>query len=131
MPAKSYPAQPIFADPSERIVWQALIEQLPADAVVVCNFKILEAQQEYEMDLIVLWSEIGVAVIEVKGGDVTPNADATFTQRDAKGSREIDPMGQATKNMYELGRFLGKKSSIQHFAARPIVVLPYADIPST
>jgi hypothetical protein len=131
MPAKSYPAQPIFADPSERVVWQALVEQLPADAVVVCNFKILEAQQEYEMDLIVLWSEVGVAVIEVKGGDVIPNTDATFTQRDAKGSREIDPMGQATKNMYELGRFLAKKSSIQHFAARPVVALPYADIPST
>lgn len=131
MPAKSYPNQPIFADPSEKVVWQALVEQLPDDAVIVCNFKILEAQQEHEMDLIVLWSEVGVAVIEVKGGDITPNADATFTQRDAKGSREIDPMAQATKNMYELGRFIEKRSSIQHFAARPVVVLPYADIPST
>jgi hypothetical protein len=56
--ARSYPADPIFADPSERVVWQALVQQLPADAVVVCNFKILDAQQEYEMDLIVLWSEV-------------------------------------------------------------------------
>lgn len=122
MPAKSYPNQPIFADPSEKVVWQALVEQLPDDAVIVCNFKILEAQQEHEMDLIVLWSEVGVAVIEVKGGDITPNADATFTQRDAKGSREIDPMAQATKNMYELGRFIEKRSSIQHFADRKSVV---------
>jgi len=129
--ARSYPADPIFADPSERVVWEALMKQLPVDASVVCNFKILEANLEYEMDLIVFWPEVGVAVIEVKGGDVKPNEDATFTQRDASGSREIDPMGQATKNMHALKRFLGLKSSIQHFAARPVVVLPYADIPSS
>jgi hypothetical protein len=129
--ARSYPADPIFADPSERVVWEALMRQLPVDASVVCNFKILEANLEFEMDLIVLWPEVGVAVIEVKGGDVTPNSDATFTQRDARGSREIDPMGQATKNMHALKRFLGLKSSVQHFAARPVVALPYADIPSS
>jgi hypothetical protein len=129
--ARSYPTEPIFADPSERIVWEELIRQLPVDAVVVCNFKILETNLEFEMDMIVFWPEVGVAVIEVKGGDVTPNVDATFTQRDARGSREIDPMGQATKNMHALKRFLGLKSSIQHFAARPVVVLPYADIPSS
>ncbi len=128
---RSYPADPIFADPSERVVWEALMKQLPVDAAVVCNFKILEANLEYEMDLIVLWPEVGVAVIEVKGGDVSPNSDATFTQRDARGSREIDPMGQATKNMHALKRFLSLKSSVQHFAARPVVVLPYADIPSS
>lgn len=129
--ARSYPADPIFADPSERVVWEVLMKQLPVDASVVCNFKILEANLEYEIDLIVFWPEVGVAVIEVKGGDVKPNEDATFTQRDASGSREIDPMGQATKNMHALKRFLGLKSSIQHFAARPVVVLPYADIPSS
>ncbi len=128
---RSYPADPIFADPSERVVWEALMKQLPVDAAVVCNFKILEANLEYEMDLIVLWPEVGVAVIEVKGGDVSPNSDATFTQRDARGSREIDPMGQATKNMHALKRYLSLKSSVQHFAARPVVVLPYADIPSS
>ena len=83
------------------------------------------------MDFIILWPEVGVAVLEVKGGNVTPNEDATFTQKDAKESREIDPMGQATSNAYELKRFLGKKSSIQNFSARPSVVLPYADIPSS
>jgi len=130
MSPRSYPAEPIFADPSEKVVWEALMKQLPVDASIVCNFKILESNLEFEMDLIVLWPEIGVALIEVKGGGVIPNEDATFTQRDARGSREIDPMGQATKNMHALKRFLALKSSVQHFAARPVVVLPYADIPS-
>ena len=131
MPARSYPTQPLFADPSEKEVWQALIAQLPADAAIVCNLKILDTDKQYEMDFIVLWPEVGVAVLEVKGGNVTPNEDATFTQKDAKESREIDPMGQATSNAYELKRFLAKKSSIQNFSARPTVVLPYADIPSS
>jgi hypothetical protein len=127
---RSYPAEPIFADPSERVVWEALMKQLPIDAAIICNLKILEANLEFEMDLVVLWPEIGAAVIEVKGGHVTPNEDSTFTQKDAHETREIDPMGQATKNMHALKRYLGLKSSMQHFAARPVVVLPYADIPS-
>ena len=127
---RSYPAEPTFADPSERVVWEMLMKQLPVDAVIICNLKILEANLEFEMDLVVLWPEVGVAVLEVKGGKVTPNEDSTFTQKDARESREIDPMGQATKNMHALKRFLGLKSSVQHFAARPVVVLPYADIPS-
>ena len=127
---RSYPAEPTFADPSERVVWEMLMKQLPVDAAIICNLKILEANLEFEMDLVVLWPEVGAAVIEVKGGKVTPNEDSTFTQKDARESREIDPMGQATKNMHALKRFLGLKSSVQHFAARPVVVLPYADIPS-
>ena len=45
------------------------MEQLPIDAVVICNLKILEPNLEFEMDAIVLWPELGVAVIEIKGGD--------------------------------------------------------------
>ena len=131
MTPRSYPAEPIFADPSERVVWEALMKQLPADAVIICNLKILEINLEFEMDLVVLWPEVGAAVLEVKGGKVTPNEDSTFTQKDARESREIDPMGQATKNMHALKRYLGLKSSVQHFAARPVVVLPYTDIPSS
>lgn len=104
--------------------------QLPQDAVVVHGLKILEANQDFEMDFIIFWSDLGVAVLEVKGGDVTPNEDDSFTQRDAKGKRDVFPMGQATKNMYALKRFLTQKSSVAHFSARPAVVLPYADIPS-
>jgi len=127
---RSFPAEPIFADPSERVVWEMLMKQIPVDAVIICNLKILEVNLEFEMDLVVLWPEVGAAVLEVKGGKVTPNEDSTFTQQDARESREIDPMGQATKNMHALKRFLGLKSSVQHFAARPVVVLPYADISS-
>ena len=128
MPPRSFPAQPVFAHDSERVVWQALMDQLPSDSAVVCNLKFIEHDQEYEIDFIVLVADLGVAVLEVKGGEVTPNDDHTFTQKDRKGKREIDPMGQATKNMHELARFLGPRISVQHFSARPAVVLPYSSI---
>jgi hypothetical protein len=131
MTPRSYPAEPIFTDPSEKLVWQELMKQLPIDSAVICNLRILDSNIEHEIDFIVLLPEIGVAVIEVKGGDVIPNEDSTFTQRDARSQREIDPMSQASKNMYALKRYLGQKSSVQHFTARPVVVLPYANIPST
>ena len=131
MPPLSYPSDPIFAHESERDVWQALMNQLPADAAIVCNFKVIEPDQEYEIDFIVLIPDVGVAVLEVKGGKVTPNADHTFTQSDRKGHREIDPMGQATKNMHELTRYVSRKTSIQHFSPKQAVVLPFAEIPST
>lgn len=130
MPPRSYPANPTFAHESERDVWQSLMEQLPADAALICNLKIIEPNQEYEMDFILLIPDVGVAVLEVKGGQVAPNEDQTFTQSDRRGHREIDPMGQATKNMHELTRYIGRKTSVQHFSPRPAVVLPFADIPS-
>ena len=123
MPPRSIPAQPIFVDSSEKVVWQELMQQLPEDAVVIHGLKILEANQEFEMDFVIFWPDLGVAVLEVKGGEVTPNEDDSFTQKDAKGKRDVFPMAQATKNMYELKRFLTLKSSVKHFSARPAVVL--------
>ena len=130
MPALSFPKEPIFADPSERVVWTELLKQLPADAAVICNLVILEPGKRYEIDFIVAIPEVGIAVLEVKGGEVTPNKDSTFRQKDAKGSREIDPITQVTQNLYALKNFLERKSSIKHFAARPNLVFPYSDIPS-
>ena len=130
MPALSFPKDPVFADPSERVVWAELIKQLPPDAAVICNLVILEPSQRYEIDFIVAIPEVGITVLEVKGGEVSPKEDSTFKQKDAKGSRDIDPITQVTQNLYELKNFLGRKSSVKHFSARPMLVFPYSDIPS-
>jgi hypothetical protein len=131
MPALSFPKNPIFADPSERVVWVELIKQLPPDAAVICNLVILEPNKRYEIDFIVAIPEVGIAVLEVKGGEVSPNENSTFKQKDAKGSRDIDPITQVTQNLYELKNFLSRKSSVKHFSARPMLVFPYSDVPSS
>ena len=118
----------MFADPSERLVWEELMATLPSEASVVCGLRILEHEQEYELDFTVLWPNVGISVLEVKGGSITPNEDTTFTQRDSKASRSIDPMTQVTKNHYELKRYIESKSSIRYINIRHLLVFPYSEI---
>lgn len=101
---------------------------LPTEASVVCGLRIMEHEQEYELDFTVLWPNVGISVLEVKGGSVTPNEDTTFTQRDSKASRLIDPITQVTKNHYELKRYIESKSSIRHINIRHLLVFPYSEI---
>jgi hypothetical protein len=131
MPPISLPIAPIFENPGERIVWETLMAQLPEDGIILSNLRILEYEQEYEIDFVVAVPELGVSVIEVKGGHITPNDDSTFTQGDRSGSRSIDPLSQVMKNKNELKRFLAAKSSVQHFDSRPAIIFPHGEIPST
>ncbi len=131
MSPRSFPVEPTFADHSEREVWNALMDQLPIDAAVICNLVILESDIRHEIDFIVAIPDVGISIVEVKGGDISPNEDSTFTQRDKHGSRNIDPITQVTRNLYQLKKFIETKSSLRHFTARPSIVFPYADIPTT
>jgi hypothetical protein len=128
MSARSLPIEPIFADPSERVVWNELLRRLPDEATVICNLKMLDNTQEYEMDFIVLWPNVGVSVLEVKGGKVRANDDSTFHQSDSKGARDIDPIAQVTHSIHGLVRYIEAKSSLQHFSPRPMLVFPYSTI---
>ncbi len=104
---------------------------LPSDVSVVCGLRILEHEQEYELDFSVLWPNVGISVLEVKGGSVTPNDDSTFTQRDSKSSRVIDPITQVSKNHYELKRYIEGKSSIRYINIRHLLVFPYSEVSSS
>ena len=128
MTRRSFPTDPIFADPSERLVWNELLQRLPDEASVICNLKLLDHSHEYEMDFIILWPEVGVAILEVKGGKIQPNEDSTFKQSDSRGSRNIDPIAQVRSNLHGLVRYLETKSSLQHFSPRPMLVFPYSTI---
>jgi hypothetical protein len=128
MSAQSIPAEPIFADPSERTVWNELLKRLPNEVTVICNLKMLDHSHEYEMDFLVLWPGVGVAVLETKGGKVQPNSDSTFHQSDSKGSRDIDPIAQVANCVHGLVRYVESKSSLQHFSPRHMLVFPYSHI---
>ena len=109
MTPRSFPGNPVFADPSERLVWEELMATLPSEASVVCGLRILEHEQEYELDFTVLWPNVGISVLEVKGGSITPNEDTTFTQRDSKASRSIDPITQVKKMILENKQLLEQR----------------------
>src|SRR5699024_9377763 len=65
------PEDPDFAESrAEEAVWDALVAQLPDDAVLVHGQRLTDDRDDIEVDLLVLWPGLGAAVLEVKGGRV-------------------------------------------------------------
>lgn len=70
MTSRCIPAEPEFQSPAERVAWERLRAQLPADAVLFHGLRFSDRKQDREADLVVAWPGVGIAVAEVKGGQV-------------------------------------------------------------
>jgi hypothetical protein len=134
---RTYPAEPRFADPvgAERAVWEALAAQLPDDAALVHGIGLQEGSAEREIDILVVWPGHGLAVIEVKGGQVRRDANG-WHQGTAPHVHRIDPVVQARDARHTLTRLLGRRrvdaarARTVHLIALPhVVVPPDADLP--
>ncbi len=90
------PPRPDLRSKAERVVWQALRSQLPADALLAANVDLQTHHDRYEADLVVGLPGLGFAVIEVKGGHVQ-YADGSWQQATSDGMRTIDPARQADR----------------------------------
>ena len=97
---RSIPADPKFASPAEREVWECLMATLPGDATVVANYRLLVDGFDHEADLVVLLPDHGVVVLEVKGGSVW--YDGTWHQ----GDHLIHPTEQAQRVKYALRTYV-------------------------
>ncbi len=99
----------------ERDVARALIEQLPDDVRVLHSYPWLRPDRndatgsttlhEGESDFLILWPDLGLLVLEVKGGEITYESDARrWSRRLADGSLKgiKDPFEQAARNMHEI-----------------------------
>ena len=64
------PEEPEFGEGhlAEKAVWSALRDSLPDDCVLAHSVNLRDGRSEYEIDLLVLWPNVGMAAIEVKGG---------------------------------------------------------------
>ena len=106
MPAKVIPPKPRFKTKSEEYVFQVLLDELNSQDVMICNLEITDGQHgDVEIDLILLIKNRGIAIVEVKGGNITYDG-RNWIQKDSKGLREINPAGQAKKNMYSVREYL-------------------------
>src|SRR4051794_34502646 len=98
MTARCYPEIPAFESTAERAVWQQLHDELPHDATLWANVVFTTSQGVLEADLVVMWPDVGVAVIEVKGGTVSRSHDGSWIQTGQDGhARSISPANQARK----------------------------------
>lgn len=128
------PVDPAFANHTEREVWERLSRQLGEDDVVLANLRLTDEDQDHEADLVVLLPDAGVVVVEVKGGSVTVDEQGCWRQSGGGPTREIDPVGQATRVKHALRRYVQadprwRDSSRTRVRWLHTVVTPYSSVP--
>lgn len=126
------PEQPEFGEGqlAEKAVWSALKNSLPDECVLAHSVQVRDGRSEHEIDLLVLWPGVGMAAIEVKGGQVSI-ADGQWYQSDRSAKRRIlSPVAQSQSSMHALKNWLE-----DHLGSRLssrcvyMVSLPYTDVP--
>ena len=103
------PESPTFQTASEQEVWERLRDSLAADDVLIANLRLTDADKDVEADLVVLMPDVGILVLEVKGGSVTVQPDKTghswWIRRQGKDVR-IDPVDQVRTAKHALKRYV-------------------------
>ncbi|WP_203336654.1 nuclease-related domain-containing DEAD/DEAH box helicase [Nocardioides limicola] len=98
------PEQPSFTTESERQVWERLRDELGPDDVLLANLRLTDESKDHEADLVVLMPDVGVVVLEVKGGSVWYD-DGWWIKRRGADTR-INPVAQARDAKYSLRRYV-------------------------
>ena len=130
MTARCYPESPTFESVAERAVWTSLRDQLPDHASLWANLVLTDRKGVLEADLVVLWPDVGVAVIEVKGGTVTRADDGTWQQTSSDGhTKAINPTNQARRARFALRNFITGHTSLTDVRIVHLVAFPYTSVP--
>ena len=114
---------------------RSLAEQLPDEVVCFTQVRLLDQHGKHrEIDLLVAWPGLGLAAVEVKGGDVTV-ADGEWFSRSAGGRvhRIKDPVRQAEQAMWALKTYVTSRPSwgdIWPPAVVPVAALPWSGFPT-
>lgn len=126
------PEEPEFGEGhhAEKAVWTALRNSLPDDCVLAHSVHVRDGRNEYEIDLLVLWPNVGMAAIEVKGGQVSIT-DGQWYQSDRTQRRQIQsPVAQSQSSLHALKNWLENQLGAR-LSSRCVymVSLPYTDVP--
>jgi len=125
-----HPEHPEFVTESEREAWKALKGQLRDGDALIHGIRITDpVDGDIEIDLLVLLPELGAAVVEVKGGQITYSG-GKVTQADGHGTREIDPFTRAMQQMHSLRRYVehSPQWSRGHLRAAWLACFPHTSV---
>lgn len=126
------PEEPDFGDGhhAEKAVWTALQNTLPDNCVLAHSVHVRDGRTEYEIDLLVLWPNVGIAAIEVKGGQVSIT-DGQWYQSDRSQRRKIQsPVAQSQSSLHALKNWLADQLGTRVSSRCAYMVsLPYTDVP--
>jgi hypothetical protein len=125
------PDEPRFANTTEQLVWERLRDGLGAADVLLANVRLTDEDKDHEADLVVLMPDIGIVVIEVKGGSVWHDGES-WKQGTSRRSKRIDPVSQARGVKYAIRDYVAadpRWGRRNHVAWGHAVVTPSSDFP--
>ncbi len=130
MSARCLPEAPKFASPAEAEVWERLRETLPADVLLLANVVLVDEELDHEADLIVMFPDVGIVVVEVKGGSVHYDGEQWW-QSGGGHQHKIDPVAQVRRVKYAVRDYVEGAPgwSRGHVAWAHAVVTPYSGFP--
>jgi hypothetical protein len=114
---------------SERSTYQALIDQLEPNDLVVPGQRVTDHLKDHEVDFVVAIEGAGIVCLEVKGGEVWHDGEGW---RQFRGGREckIEPVRQAREACYALRDFIEKDPRWTQGRLRwdHVIVLPNTEL---
>jgi len=121
-----------FGNAAERLVWDLLCKQQHDDWVVLPNLRLTNQDKDYELDFVVLMPDVGVVVLEVKGGSVWVDEQGHWRQNH-RAHNVIRPVEQAREGKYALRQYVEsdprwRDSSRTRVRWGHMVVLPFTDL---
>jgi hypothetical protein len=121
---------PRLANRAERRVYQALIEQLQPNDLVVAGQRVTDHLKDHEVDFVVAIEGAGIVCLEVKGGEVWHDGDGWRQKRGGHDHR-INPVRQAREACYALRDYIEKDPRWSQGRLRwdHVVVLPNTELP--
>ncbi|HEU5143684.1 MAG TPA: NERD domain-containing protein [Dermatophilaceae bacterium] len=122
-----------FGSEAERQVWERLGRTVSEDTVLIPNFRLTDAFKDYELDVVVLMPDVGIVVLEVKGGQVWVDEQGRWQQGNGTRKREIRPLDQCRDGKYALRAYVEsdprwKESSRTRVRWGHSIVLPFTDL---
>jgi len=115
---------------ADRQVVSALQKQLIRGEILLTNLRITDATEgDVEIDVVILFPDLGAAVIETKGGFVQFRNGEWTTNR-GKYSRRINPVAQARRGKHALRRYLDRQAEWNGPLLRSqwFVAMPQTDV---
>ncbi|OFJ55553.1 ATP-binding domain-containing protein [Mycolicibacterium grossiae] len=116
---------------SERSTWQALVDQLEPNDLLVPGQRVTDHLKDHEVDFVVGIEGAGIICLEVKGGEVWHDGEGWWQKRGGR-DKKIEPVRQAREACYALRDYVEKDPRWTQRRQRwdHVVVLPHTELPA-
>lgn len=98
------PEHPKFETATEREVWEVLRIGLGPEDVLMANLRLSDEEKDHEADIVAIIGDVGVVVIEVKGGSV--GVVGGRWRQSGNSRRTFDPVDQARTTKYAIRQYV-------------------------